>query len=130
MLVEFDVERIGGRAGIAGPEFFLGEAHAIEHLLGLASAAVGQFLGIAELSTNPLDHARLAADVVGRADMPRRIAFADMHRGADVEARRHGLPALGPSGRFSMSASLARTSSMLIVPRWIRACEIELIQRS
>src|SRR5262249_8490147 len=111
MFVEFDIDGVRGRALIARPHVFLDEAHSIEDLLGSAFAAIGEFLRVAERATDPLDHARLAADVVRRPDMTRRIAASNVDRGPDREARRHGLPTFGPSGRFSMSASLARTSS-------------------
>src|SRR6185436_11641374 len=111
------VDRVVGRAAIARPDILLGKAHAVEHLLGLSRTPIGQFLRIAELAADPLDDAGLAADVIGRPDMARRIAAPDIDPRADGEARSHGLPTFGPSGRFSMSASLLRSSSMLIVPR-------------
>src|SRR5258708_27859864 len=117
MFVEFDVDRVARRTGIFRPHVLLHEAHTVEHLLGLAGPAIGQFLGVPELAADALDRARLAADVVGRADMARRITAPDIHVRTDGEARRHGLPTFGPSGRFSMSANLVRSSSMLIVPR-------------
>src|SRR5262249_40055800 len=115
---------------VVRPDMLLRKAHAIEDLLGFTATAVGELFGVAELATDALDNARLAADVVGRADVARRIAPSDRDLAAAGKARRHGLPALGPSGRFSMSASLARSSSMLIVPRCTSAEAIELIQRS
>src|SRR5476651_2272323 len=113
MLIELDVERVAGRADIVGPQLLLHEAHAVEHLLGLAAAAIGEFLGIPELATDPLHRARLAADVIGCADMAGRIAAPDAHGRANGKTRGHFLTAMsgvvlgaeGPSGRFSMSAS-------------------------
>ena len=76
MFVNFQLQPIFFGASVIGPDFFLHEAHAVQHALGLAAEAVGELLGIGKAAADALDDAGLAADVVRRAAVARREAAA------------------------------------------------------
>src|SRR5215470_4408845 len=125
MFVDLDVDGVAGVAAIAGPYLGLSEAHAIEGLGRQAVAPVGQFLGVRKGAAQPFDHAGLAADVVGRANVPGRISTAHRDAVARPEARAHAaLP------RAAAAAIRRPSSSVVMTPRATRARVTEAIQRS
>src|SRR6185295_7258750 len=126
VLVDLDLDRVGLRAAVIGPDLLLDEAHAIERAGRQTIAAEGQLLGIGETAADAFDHAGLAADVVGRAQMAWRIGAPHGHGIAGLEARTHA----SCSGRWPASAMRRPNSSVVRTPRATRARAIDAIQRS
>src|SRR4030095_9270367 len=113
MFVDLDVDRIAIGAAVIGPNLALDEAHAIERLRRQAVAAEGQLLGVWEAAADAFDYAGLAADVVGRAQMARRIGAPHRHGIAGLEARAHA-----PSSDCWLTAAMRRpSSSVVMTPR-------------
>src|SRR5271166_457659 len=87
MLIDFDVDRISELPTIVGPDIALPETHAIERLARQAGSRVGELLGVAEYAAQSLDDARLAANVIGRPDMPQGIGGAHGDAVAGLKTR-------------------------------------------
>src|SRR6266446_4244761 len=73
VLEDFDIDSIAGIARVRGPDLTLEKTHAVQRLFRQARAGVSQFLGIAICTAQALDHAALAADVIGGAHVADRI---------------------------------------------------------
>src|SRR5260221_13915980 len=106
MLEALHVDAVAVVAAIVRPDRALGEANAIERQ-HRSRSVVGELLGIAEATAQPLDLAGLAADIGRGADMPRRVAAAHPDAVARAAARRAHAVAW-PAG---ISASLRPISS-------------------
>src|SRR5688572_2514575 len=85
VFVDLHLDDVVIGAVVAGPDVLLGEAHAVEHLRRLAVESVGELFRVGEGAADALDHALLAANVVGRASMARRERALHAHLVADRE---------------------------------------------
>src|SRR5215510_14363147 len=126
MLVDLDVDRIGVRAAVVGPDLVLNEAHAIERLRRQTVASEGQLLWIGETAADALHDAGFPADIVGRAQMAGRIGTPHGDGIAGLEARTHATS----SGRWPTSAMRRPSSSVVMTPRATRPRATDAIQRS
>src|SRR5437899_1290424 len=127
MLINLDLDHIGVRPAIVGPDVLLHEAHAIERLRRQAAAHLRQFLRVRESAAQALDLADVPADVVRRADMPERRGFSDAYAVARLEPRRDAGELRAHRTRRSTSSILRPSSSVVMMPRWISVCVSELI---
>src|SRR5262249_13794202 len=127
MLIDLDLDRVGGCAAIIGPELALAEAHAIKRLRRRSRPVVGELFRIGKSAADALDLAGLAADVPGRADVARRIgaAHGDARAGGKARRRAHSAP-----WRAATSAILRPSSSLVTTPRCKSVLAIEVTQRS
>ena len=89
MLVEVDQELIPVCRLVAAPNLRRIEADQIERLHGQAVPTVRQRFRIAERAVDSRDPPRLALDVSRRPDMAGRVADADTHGVAGLEAGLH-----------------------------------------
>src|SRR5260221_14767937 len=96
MLIDLDLEGVRPRPAIVRPQLALAEAHAVERLPRQAGAGVGELLGVGEGAAQPLDFARLGADVPGRAQMAGRRGAGHRDPRTPREAGRPRLRRLAP----------------------------------
>src|SRR5512138_856417 len=90
MLKDLDLDHVGGRALVVGPDFLLPEAHPIERHRRQAAAHLRELLRVRETAAQALDHAGVAADVERRADVAERRGVTHLDSIARLEARRDG----------------------------------------
>src|SRR5207302_3351025 len=86
MLINLDLDYVGRIAAVVGPHLFLHETHPVKRLRGQAVAHLRELFRIRKAAAHALDHACVAANVIGRAYMAQRIGLHDPHRIARAEA--------------------------------------------
>src|SRR5262245_42475969 len=123
VLEDLDIDGVRRGPGVVGPDVLLLKADPVQPLRRQAVAAVGALLGVGEGAQHALDHAALAADVMRRTDVTRRVERLDADPLAGPERGAHD----GFSARAATSASFFPNSSAVTTPRRSNALLIDVI---